>query len=145
MKDYLQRLRGDLISEGTPYGFTLSIWGIGALGMRTYGTPTFAGVFLFIAAPVVVYTILSLILEAVLRDVASPPIHAQQSPALAYIDLFSVLPAVACAYGIYNILANPLAGLPAGSAAAMLVYNLLLALQRFVAAKATGDGSGGPE
>jgi|GEM_PF-2893873 len=139
MKDYLQRLRGDLISEGTPYGFTLIIWGAGGIAIHIYGTLSIAGVFLFISAPLIAYGIMVLILVEFLSELSKPPIPAQQSSGLSYIDLFSVLPAVACAYGLYLIIPNSLGGLPAGSGVATIVYNLILAAQRTVSARIIGE------
>lgn len=134
MIDYLRRLRGDLISEGAAYGFTLVIWGTGAVVISAYGAPRPICLFLFLAAPAVVHFVLTLILATVLSAQSSPPVLAQRSSGLVYMNLFSVLPAVACAYGICAALSNPLAGFPLSSAAAMIVYNLLLALQRMVPA-----------
>lgn len=135
MRDYLRRLRGGLISEGTPYGFTLVIWGAGMAADDVYGHLTVAGIFLFITPPVLIYGILVLILERGFPEASSPPRLAQESSGFSYVDLLSVLPTVACAYGIYLVLPDQYAGLPAASASAMLVYNLLLALQHTLTAR----------
>jgi len=57
---YRDRLAANLRSESEAYGFTLSIWGSGALFIGTFGVPETATVFLFVTGTLLSYLMLAL-------------------------------------------------------------------------------------
>lgn len=73
--DLRASLRTSIAVSTAPYGYTLTIWGSGAVGIGQLGSPTLAEVLLFMAGAVVSF----LALEAVaygsvaLRIVSGPP------------------------------------------------------------------------
>jgi hypothetical protein len=52
-----------LAATATPYGYTLSIWGSGAILARAHGAPTVAETFLFVAGAITGFNLLALVTE----------------------------------------------------------------------------------
>ncbi|RBI64544.1 hypothetical protein DMJ13_08720 [halophilic archaeon] len=57
--DYRQQLAENLLSETSAYGYTLSIWGGGALLLSRFGTPTPPEVFYYVAGAVAAFGVLA--------------------------------------------------------------------------------------
>lgn len=127
---YLNRLRKILVKEGIPYGFTLTIWGVGTLGVEKYGHLTEAGVLLFVGAAIAAYALFAILLE---RYASPLPYQAQEEySGISFVDFLSVPAAIGVAIGIYHVIEAPLLGLPLASFTAVSVYNIVLALKRML-------------
>ena len=49
----VERLASNLLSESRAYGYTLCIWGGGAMLITQYGTPDLVGIVVFVAGAIV--------------------------------------------------------------------------------------------
>lgn len=58
---YHDRLAENLLSESEAYGYTLSIWGSGALLIHAFGAPGATPIFLFVIGALAAYVTLALI------------------------------------------------------------------------------------
>ena len=59
--DWDQRLAGNLTSESEAYGYTLTIWGTGALLINQYSTPNVVQVFSFVGGGLLGFAVLALL------------------------------------------------------------------------------------
>jgi hypothetical protein len=59
--EYYDRLAENLLSESEAYGYTLSIWGAGALLVHAFGSPGVTPIFLFIVGALAAFVTLALI------------------------------------------------------------------------------------
>jgi hypothetical protein len=59
--DWEQRLTGNLTTESEAYGYTLTIWGAGAILLNQYSTPTIAQIFLYIGGGLLGFGALALL------------------------------------------------------------------------------------
>ena len=57
--DARSRLARNLVAESKAYGYTLTIWGAGALLIATYGTPTPLQIFAYVTGAVVGFGVLA--------------------------------------------------------------------------------------
>lgn len=56
---FRHRLAENLVSESKAYGYTLSIWGAGALLVEEFGAPDIQGVFLYVTGALVGFALLA--------------------------------------------------------------------------------------
>ncbi|MEN6584194.1 MAG: hypothetical protein ABFD54_17250 [Armatimonadota bacterium] len=129
-------MRNILVKEGIPYGFTLTIWATGTLGIEKYGHPSEGEVFLFVGAAILSYAVFAVLLTRY----AGPLPHQteEEYSGISFVDFLSVPAAVGVAIGVYHLVRAPLLGFPLASFLAVLVYNLVLAAKRWL----FGSGSG---
>jgi hypothetical protein len=59
--DWRQQLASTLTSETEAYGYTLSIWGAGALLIHRYGAPSIVGVYAYIGGALLGFVVLALV------------------------------------------------------------------------------------
>lgn len=128
LQRFKRRLRATLASQSAAYGFTLTIWGTGALGIRHYGAyATIPEILAFVLGPLTAYSVLVLTMyrphEAPVR------LPEAQYTVVAFLDFASVPAALGIALVVYNTVPWPLLGMPVAGFAATLVYNLLFAAQ----------------
>jgi hypothetical protein len=125
MDDYRHALRFALSRQANAYGFTLVVWGTGALAIWELGKPDPADVFAFIGGALVS---ISLIVGVVfgLRQ----PFRVEQPPRRPFsaMHLPSVPAAVATGWGL-TVAVGGVAGFFVAAAAAVAVYQLLLSLE----------------
>ncbi len=137
-RSYCKRLQALLTSQGTAYGFTLTIWGAGALANARYGPLLLRHILLFILGPLLMEALLLLIAY---RHRRSPVFLSEiRSNPIGFIDFLSVPLAIGVALLVYFFIHDPLWGIPLGSFLATLTYNLLLATQLLLF---TGDKTPG--
>ena len=108
---YRKRLQALLTSQGTAYGFTLTIWSAGALARARYGPLSFLHIILFILGPLLMY---ALLLVLAYRHHRSPVLLSEvRYTPFGFIDFLSVPLAISMAYLIYTVMHNPVWGIPA--------------------------------
>jgi len=127
--EYLQRLRRILVAEGIPYGFTLTIWATGTLGVERYGPLSTTAVFLFIMAAIAGYGVFALLLEVFTKVQDQGKEHRS---GISYLDFLSVPIAVGVVIAAYHFISAPLLGLTTASFLAVIAYNLVLAAKRTI-------------
>lgn len=128
--DARQKLQTNLTGESKAYGYTLSVWGSGAVLTHFFGLPTLIEVFLFVAGAVTGYGILAL---AVYRNMLTPV----QTPVPEQVIVASMIHILAAAgtVGIAMVLSWMLpfawAFLLVGVNASFM-YNVLLLVEVFL-------------
>ncbi len=135
---YRNRLATNLRSESEAYGFTLSIWGSGALFIEAFGTPQSTTVFLFVTGALLSYSTLAVVaFGSPLSDESDVDDVNKQLSAVSIVHVTSTLGNLLLA----RLLIGGLTALGVGTwLAALLVgyqvcstYNLLLLLETRVA------------
>lgn len=133
--DARQRLADNLVSETEAYGYTLSVWGAGAMLIDTFDVPDAFAVFLFVGGALTSY--------AVLAGVAfGQPLTQVETSDEEQLTAASIVHVVATLgnLAVSHLLVQALAALAAGTWVAAfavgfqvsLSYNLLLLLERGV-------------
>lgn len=125
MDGYRHALRFALSRQANAYGFTLVVWGTGALAIWELGKPGPADVFAFIGGALVS---ISLIVAAVFG--VRQPFRVEQPPRRPFsaMHLPSVPAAVAAGWGL-TVAVGGVAGFFVAAAVAVAVYQLLLSLE----------------
>lgn len=127
-------LAANLTREAEAYGYTLSIWGAGALLVDAFGVPGFPGVFAYVAGALVGFATLAVI---AFRGFFEPATVESADSALAasMVHVVSTTGALAAAFAVSHVVVPP--ELVAWVTAGFLVtvaYNLLLLVEELVAA-----------
>lgn len=127
---YKRRLMATLASQGAAYGFTLTIWGSGAIATAEYGVFTVPRALMHIGGPLLMYALLLFLLYRP----GEPVVHLSEFrfPAFGFMDFLSVPAALGAAYCIYRLVPSPMLGSLLGTLLATLIYNLLLAMQLLI-------------
>lgn len=122
LERYETALRFALGRQANAYGFTLIIWGSGAIAMAQLGTPAPLDVFAFVLGATVSF---SLVVAAVLGFVAPLQAGDPHRRAFSAMHLPSVPVAIGAAWGATSLLGGA-AGYFASSFVAVGVFELLL-------------------
>lgn len=125
MDDYRLALRFALSRQANAYGFTLVVWGTGALAIWELGKADPADVLAFIGGALVS---ISLIVAAVFG--VRQPFRVEQPPRRPFsaMHLPSIPAAIAADWGL-TVAPGGIAGFFVSAAAAVAVYQLLLSLE----------------
>lgn len=133
------RLAQKLTAESEAYGYTLTIWGVGALLIHEYGTPSFPEILAYICGALVAFAVLAVVaFEAVFSEVA--PEDSQQLVVTSMVHVLATAGNLVLSY----LVVGAVAGAPVPSSAGFLlvsfqatfVYNVLLLIED-VAARVT--------
>jgi hypothetical protein len=125
MDGYRHALRFALSRQANAYGFTLVVWGTGALAISELGKPNPADVFAFIGGALVS---ISLIVAAVFGVRQSFRVEQPQRRPFSAMQLPSVPAAVGAGSGL-TVALGGVAGSFVSAAVAAAVYQLLLSLE----------------
>lgn len=131
--DLSDRLASNLTAEAQAYGYTLTIWGAGALLVAAYGVPDPTAVFLYVSGALVGF--------GALAAVAFSGLFERRAPGEATLFVASMVHVAATVGNLVvsylAVVAARRAGLPAGAtfflvgAQATATYNLLLLLEEY--------------
>ncbi len=125
MSTFVRALRFALSRQANAYGFTLIVWGTGAIAVGRFGRPDAADAFAFVGGALtaaVLAVLLAFGISSVLR--ASEPRHRAYSA----MHVPSVPAAIAGGWGILLLLGGA-AGYFAAAFVAVLVYESLLSAE----------------
>jgi hypothetical protein len=128
--EYRRRLAANLASESEAYGYTLTIWGSGALLIHAYGVPGVARILSFVAGALAGFGLLA----AVAFEGFSTQLNVEESPSSLVVSAIHVLStggALAAVSLFLDVIPQgwPLATFFAVGALATTTYNLLLLLE----------------
>jgi hypothetical protein len=122
-------------ASAVPYGYTLAIWGSGALLVRAHGAPSTVEAFIFAAGAIAGFSLIDQLLDLLAAETPGPvmPISRYQDRALA--GLFDWI-AVGAALGAVSLLGDLHGWLPwlVGPLAATGLYLLIASVQLAVIA-----------
>lgn len=144
--DFADRLAGNLTAEAQAYGYTLTVWGAGAMLVSAYGPPDVTSVFLYVSGALVGFGALAAVAFGGLfeRRDSSP---SSTLLAASTIHVAATLGNLAVSYAA--VVAARGVELPASwtfflvGVQATATYNLLLLLEEYVVRRARGMGAGG--
>lgn len=121
-----RRLAANLAREAEAYGYTLSIWGSGALLVDAFGIPGFARVFAFVAGALAGFAALAVV--AFRGFLESATVESARSVVVAsMVHLVSTSGSLAAAFAVSHLVRPPpLAAFALVGFLATVAYNLLL-------------------
>ncbi|WP_197425399.1 hypothetical protein [Halobacterium sp. CBA1126] len=93
------RLRANLLAEGRAYGYTLTVWGAGAMLIHAYGVPSPAGVFAFVGGALAAMTALALVAFDGLFDTQTAR-DAYERQAASIVHVAAALGNLAASYAV---------------------------------------------
>lgn len=130
--EYHDRLADNLLSESEAYGYTLSIWGSGALLIHAFGSPGVTPIFLFIIGALVAFVTLALV--AFRKPFKSVELRSERRlGAASIIHIVATLGNLLVAKGILIVAVEYHFGLAVSALLigyqATFLYNLLLLLE----------------
>jgi len=133
------RSLGEVVSRaGIPYGYTLTVWSVGALCIGLFGLPSAGDVFLFLAGGTIAYA--GLTLSVVRRGV----VPRTGSPTALWENILAI-PAVALAYATDRIVDSASVNYFLSPLVATLAYLLGLGLLVTMVTSREDLGTGPPE
>ncbi len=134
---YLRALRFALGGQANAYGFTLVVWGTGALATSELGRPHPGAVFAYLGGAIVSMALIVLLAFGPWR-----PFQEEQPPRRPYaaVHVVSALGATAAGWGVIHVLGGAVAFFFA-SFVAVAIYQVLLATE--VALALTREGRAG--
>jgi hypothetical protein len=125
--EYRTRLAANLVSESEAYGYTLTIWGSGALLIHSYSVPGVARILSFVAGALVGFALLA----AVAFEGFSARMDVEESPSSLVVSAIHVL-STGGALAVVSFLLDvtpdgwPLVTFFVVGALATVTYNVLL-------------------
>lgn len=130
--EYYERLADNLLSESEAYGYTLSIWGSGALLIHAFGSPGITPIFLFIIGALAAFVTLALV--AFRKPFKSVELRSERRlGAASIIHIVATLGNLLIAKGILIIAVRYRFGMAMSALLigyqTTLLYNLLLLLE----------------
>ena len=136
---YLHALRVALSRQADAYGFTLVVWGTGALAVWQLGKPDPADVFAYVGGALLSISLIVALVFGVWR-----PFRQGKPPRRAFsaMHLLSVPAAIAAGWGLSTLLRDT-GGFFAAAFAAVGLYQALLSAE-IAAALTAEDESGSP-
>lgn len=123
--DYLRALRFALSQQANAYGFTLVVWGTGALASWQLGKPDPADIFAYVAGGLMSISVIVALVFGIVRPFQGEEPRRRPFSAM---HLPSVPAAMAAGWGA-TLLLQGVAGFFAAAAAAVGLYQLLLAVE----------------
>ncbi len=136
MTSFRRSLRMAVGAEGRAYGFTLTIWGTGALGLHELGPPVPSEAFSYIGGAIVGMSLVLFLAFGDIRkrfDPTEPPTRA-----FGVVHIISVLCALFAGWFCLRTFDGPVAWF-AGSLAAVFIHQLFLALETMAASSTTEE------
>lgn len=124
------RLEANLVSESEAYGYTLSVWGTGALLIHAFGVPDIARILAFVAGALLGFAALAL----VAFDGVSAEATTTESPSSLVVSTIHVVATggtllLADALVVVGQAWPPVAVFLAAGVLVTVAYNLLLLLE----------------
>lgn len=128
--EYRTRLAANLASESEAYGYTLTVWGSGALLIHTYSVPGVARILSFVAGALAGFGLLA----ALAFEGFSAEMRVEESPSSLVVSAIHVVStggALAVVSLVVDVVPEqwPLATFFAVGALATVTYNVLLLLE----------------
>ncbi len=133
MNPFRRSLRSTLAVSAGAYGYTLTIWGTGAIGIDVLGAPHPLDVLLFMSGAVVAFVGLEALATGSWR-LGSVPGETSDATIWAYSHVLSAGGAILSAWALDRLIAAR-AGWPVSGAGATAVYLLLAAAQARVGSR----------
>lgn len=131
-----EQLARNLTAESEAYGYTLSIWGGGAILIHQYGLPTLSQIFLYIVGALLAFAVLVAIAFRHLF-VAHETTHHHELILVSMIHLIATLGSLGGAYLVIQTTITTVFPAKGGFLAVgfqlTLTYNLLILLERVLA------------
>lgn len=131
-----EQLARNLTAESEAYGYTLSIWGGGAILIHQYGLPTLSQIFLYIVGALLAFAVLVAIAFRHLF-VAHETTHHRELILASMIHLIATLGSLGGAYLVIQTTITTVFPAKGGFLAVgfqlTLTYNLLILLERVLA------------
>jgi len=126
--DTRERLGANLLAEGRAYGYTLTVWGSGAMLIKEFGLPTHGDVFAFAGGALAGMALLAAIaFDGLFGTEVSRP--GRERPAASLVHVAAALGNLALSYGVVVAASGRVPGLWAYLAVgfqATVAYNALL-------------------
>lgn len=131
-----EQLARNLTAESEAYGYTLSIWGGGAILINQYGTPTLPQIFLYIGGALLAFAVLAAIAFRQLF-VAHETTQSRELIIASTIHLIATLGSLGATYLITRTTITSVIPAKGGFLAVgfqlTLTYNLLILAERVIA------------
>jgi hypothetical protein len=143
---FRRNLRSGVAASAAPYGYTITIWSSGAVGMDLLGKPHVGEALLYVAGAVAAFLAVEMLAYGQLRvRLSAGP--APRVGVWGHAHLASAGGAVVAVWGSDHAFRGELGGWPVAGFLATGVYLLLNALQTTLAsdAYAGGEPTGAPE
>jgi hypothetical protein len=117
-------------TSAVPYGYTLAIWGSGAVLVRSLGAPTTADAFLFAAGAIAGFSLVGQLLEPRSAETLGPTTPNNRYANRVLAGMFDWI-AVGAALGAVSLLGHIHTWLPwlVGPLAATVLYLLIASMQ----------------
>jgi hypothetical protein len=97
--DVRDRLRANLLAEGRAYGYTLTVWGAGAMLIREFGVPAHGAVFAYVGGALAAMAVLAAVaFEGLTGTRAGRAAH--ERPAASFVHVAAALGNLAASYAV---------------------------------------------